>query len=857
MGPLARGDVMTGADRAAGFSLATGATIGRYQIVRGLARGGMGEVYLCRVEVAGGHKPFALKRIRPEHVADAQIRAMFLREARLSLELDHPGIATVLDVLDTDGEHGIVMEYVHGRSVRDLLRALPAGTPASTDAALAITIAAARALHYVHERTDDAGRNLGLVHRDVSPENVMVRYDGGIKVIDFGIARVSAQTVVTQVGVLKGKLGYMSPEQLRQDPIDRRSDVFGLGLLGWELTTGRRAYTGETFAAVMNGVLSGEVPRADDHGVPERLAEIWARAMAYEPEDRYATAEQLAAALRDYARAEGLEVGHAAVVRQIEEVFGPAPSSSTAQLQLPTRARARSAPLGRAWAVPSVVALTGLAAIGLAVAGQRADNVAAAAPTEHAVVEAHERASALRLSAAGLGAFALGLGAWVLVRRRHGPGVAATTLGVAVLVVGCGPPPFRCEDARGCDLQPGGWCDGATHRCAYPDDGCEGPGRFGPLAADAAGSCAPPIAQGVAYAQRIGTTPVVDGDPSELQLGPPIVLASDTGLGARVWLRWSDAGLYVGAVVDDPQIIATEQEEEALWHEDGIEILFDTAYDRAATAMPNPDDVKFVLTAINARGASWGGIDPRTAWDTEMTTAVVVDGTLNQRVDADVGYAAEMFVPWPEPVTPPHVGTTWGVNLKINDRFDETFRALPWYGDEGFNVPANAGVLVFADGERPTPAVAPAPSPSRAVPLRKLDLAGAVEASSDDFDPTQPVDRLFDDCLQTRPECAAGVDAGGRMWVRFDLGAVLELGLARLHGDARHDWVSRAWTLRHRRQADEPWTVAFAQVPADRNAWVHHPLDAIAARWVEVEVVGGPRGIEARELELYGRRPIE
>jgi tRNA A-37 threonylcarbamoyl transferase component Bud32 len=850
---------MTGSDHADRFSLAAGATIGRYQIVRLLARGGMGEVYLCRVEVAGGHKPFALKRIRPEHVADPQIRAMFLREARLALDLDHPGVATVLDVLDEDGEHGIVMEYVHGRSVRDLLRALPASAAASTGAALAITIAAARALHYVHERCDDEGCSLGLVHRDVSPENVMARYDGGIKIIDFGIARVSAQTVVTQVGVLKGKIGYMSPEQLRQDPIDRRSDVFGLGLLGFELTTGHRAYTGDTFAAVMNQVLSGEVPRADAHGVPKALADIWARAMAYEPEDRHASADELAAALQAYATAEGIDATTAVVAEQLAQVFGPAPSSSTARLEVPTRVRSIPTPRRRARGVLWVAALAWVGALALVAWGQQAASTAARANTERQVLDAHERASALRLGAAGSGAFALALGAWVLVRRRRDArGVAvATTVGIVALGGGCAPPPFSCDDARGCDLQPGGWCDGATHRCAYPDDGCEGPGRFGPLAGAAATTCAPKIPEGIAYAQRIMTTPVIDGDPTELQLGPPIVLTSDTGLGARAWLRWNDAGLYVGAVVDDPQVIATAQAEDALWRDDGIEVLFDTAYDRADGPMPGPDDVKFVLTPINARGASWGGIDPRTAWDTPMTTAVVVDGTLNQRVDADAGYAAEMFVPWPAPVQPPRVGTTWGMNLKINDRFDETFRALPWHGGEAFNVPARAGVLVFADGEPPSAASPRTPSTTTAHPLRKLDLADAVEATSDDFDPKQPASRLFDGCEETRPDCAAGVDKGGRMWVRFDLGAVYELGWARLFGDTRHDWVSRAWTLRVRRDADEPWTIAFADAPADDDAWRHQALDAIAARWVEVEVLGGARGIEARELELYGRAASE
>ncbi|MEA2696845.1 MAG: eukaryotic-like serine/threonine-protein kinase, partial [Myxococcales bacterium] len=212
------------------------AQLGRYELLARLAVGGMAEIYLARAQgMSGFEKLLVLKRILPQHALDPELLRMFLDEARLSATLTHPHITQVYDIGTQGDTPFFTMEYVHGANLREILNAQAAvagGDRVLPDAhAVSIIAAAAAGLHYAHERRGADGQPLQIVHRDVSPSNVLVTYDGAVKVADFGIAKWTSQRTQTQAGALKGKFAYMSPEQCRSQPVDRRSDVFALGTL--------------------------------------------------------------------------------------------------------------------------------------------------------------------------------------------------------------------------------------------------------------------------------------------------------------------------------------------------------------------------------------------------------------------------------------------------------------------------------------------------------------------------------------------------------------------------------------------------------------------------------------------------
>jgi hypothetical protein len=303
----------------------TGQKLGRYQLVRRLAVGGMAEIYLARVPgvgIEGFEKLIVIKRILPQHALDPELLRMFLDEARLSATLTHPHITEVYDV-GTDGEAPFfVMEYVHGQNLRQLLHAN--GGPLPLPHAIGIVAAAAAGLHYAHEKRGPAGEPLHIVHRDVSPSNVLVSYDGAVKVSDFGIAKWAYQRTQTQEGALKGKFAYMSPEQCRGRALDARSDVFALGTILYELTTGRSPFTAETDFDILNKIVSGEPERPtlpDGGEYPPALAEIVMRALAREPDARTPTAQALQVQLESFARDGRLEVSTVALASFVQALF--------------------------------------------------------------------------------------------------------------------------------------------------------------------------------------------------------------------------------------------------------------------------------------------------------------------------------------------------------------------------------------------------------------------------------------------------------------------------------------------------------------------------------------------------------
>jgi len=302
--------------------------LGKHRLLRRLAVGGMAEVYLAVAEGPSGFaKRVVVKRLLPQHARDADIVAMFLDEARLLAALAHRNIAEVYDIGEEGGEHYFAMEYVAGRDLREVLHAL-GGAALPLAEAVAIAGAVATALHHAHEQRDGDGHLLGIVHRDVSPSNVLVSAAGEIKLIDFGVAKWAAQRSETQHGVLKGKCAYMSPEQCRAEPLDRRSDVFALGVLLYELTTGAKPFDGVTDFEVLNAIVRGAVEPATRRrpDYPHALEAITLRALRAQREERYQTAEELARDLARVSDETGLVASEASLRALLERLFGPTPA---------------------------------------------------------------------------------------------------------------------------------------------------------------------------------------------------------------------------------------------------------------------------------------------------------------------------------------------------------------------------------------------------------------------------------------------------------------------------------------------------------------------------------------------------
>lgn len=306
-----------------------GSRIGPYVLMGRLARGGMAEVHLARERgPAGVERLVALKVILPHMAEEQRFVSMFLNEARVAATLNHPNIASVFGVGEERGEPYLVMEFVHGRTVQGLLRHcgsenidIPLGC------ALEIVIRACSGLHYAHERRDIAGDPLLIVHRDVSPSNLMVRFDGSVKLLDFGIAKAASQTSATAAGVFKGKPGYMSPEQCADEPLDRRSDIFNLGILLYELTTSSRAFFGDNPVAVINKIANAKFTRPRDlvPGYPAELEAVVVRAMDANPENRFETAQAVQEALESFARTKGLDVSGVTLAKLMTTCFGDEP----------------------------------------------------------------------------------------------------------------------------------------------------------------------------------------------------------------------------------------------------------------------------------------------------------------------------------------------------------------------------------------------------------------------------------------------------------------------------------------------------------------------------------------------------
>ena len=298
--------------------LTAGSRLGRFLIVRRLAVGGMAELYLARIDKAKpSDLPLAIKRVHPHLAQDREFAAMFVQEARIAATLQHPNIVQLVELGDDPHEMFYAMEYLHGEDVRSILREAVHRGGIPLECALAIVMGAGSGLHHAHETA-------GVVHRDVAPSNVIVTFVGEVKVVDFGIAKTMSQTRQTQAGVLKGKIGYMSPEACRGEMVDRRADVFGLGVLLYETTTGQRLFFAENQFAIMNKIVTGsfDPPSEVAPGYPEALERIVMRALATEREDRFSTAREMVEALEAFSSSAGVRVSPTPLPQFMHALFG-------------------------------------------------------------------------------------------------------------------------------------------------------------------------------------------------------------------------------------------------------------------------------------------------------------------------------------------------------------------------------------------------------------------------------------------------------------------------------------------------------------------------------------------------------
>jgi serine/threonine protein kinase len=367
---------MMGSARRAEY-LAPGTRLGKYELVRLLAAGGMAEIHLAHESgMEGFEKLVVLKRILPHLSADADFVRMFLREARLAATLHHPNIVEMFDFGQEDGSYFMVMEYVRGRDLGEVVRtAARAGRGLALADALAIVVGVAQGLHHAHEQCAPDGNPLGIVHRDISPSNVLITFDGCIKVCDFGIAKAVASRgktgAGTERGIVRGKIEYMSPEQCRNEPLDRRSDIFAIGILLYELTTGQRLFRGQSDYEILHQIVSADIPPPTSirPEYPPALERVVMRALHRDAAERQATALELQNEIEELARQHGLELSSAALGRYMCELFGECAAEATGPI---VRASApRSAGRGRARTMAAGVALGVLAAAALIVTLRR------------------------------------------------------------------------------------------------------------------------------------------------------------------------------------------------------------------------------------------------------------------------------------------------------------------------------------------------------------------------------------------------------------------------------------------------------------------------------------------------------
>jgi serine/threonine-protein kinase len=268
----------------------------RYRVIKRLAAGGMAEVFVAEsAGIEGFKKRVAIKRILPQLSRKDQFISMFLDEARLSAQLSHSNVVSVFDIGVGDGTYFIVMEYVEGADLKQVMdHWREQERPIPVEQAVFVAAKICQGLAYAHELTNAEGRALQIIHRDVTPANVLITKYGEIKIVDFGLAKASSQLAASEQGVIKGKFGYLAPETVLEQPVDHRVDVFAVGIILWEMLAGRRLFLGKTDFETVRQVMQTVIPpiRQINPDVPEELEPILLRGLARNQNERYYTARE-------------------------------------------------------------------------------------------------------------------------------------------------------------------------------------------------------------------------------------------------------------------------------------------------------------------------------------------------------------------------------------------------------------------------------------------------------------------------------------------------------------------------------------------------------------------------------------
>lgn len=308
-----------------GMAQAGASPIDRYVVVEHLTEGGMGTIYVGRkLGAAGFEMEVVLKQLLPEFTEQEEFIDLFLREARLSATLHHANIIHTIDLVTTGGEYFIVMEYLPGADLRTLLRrARRRGKRFTPQAAIYVSREVLSALTYAHSKRDDDGNPIGLIHRDVSPANVLLSPAGEIKLTDFGIAKATKHT--SRLYKVKGKVGYMSPEQARSEPLDHRSDLYSLAVCFYEILTGERLFVHAGLTTSAEEIYSQPVPKLSRKvlGLPAEFDAVMARALAIDPNRRFQTAGEFQEALMRCAHRNGLLMSAPALAAELRDTCGP------------------------------------------------------------------------------------------------------------------------------------------------------------------------------------------------------------------------------------------------------------------------------------------------------------------------------------------------------------------------------------------------------------------------------------------------------------------------------------------------------------------------------------------------------
>jgi serine/threonine protein kinase len=298
---------------------------GKYQLIKKLATGGMAEVFLAKQSMGGGgdQRHVVVKRILPHLAEDPEFIQMFQNEARVAAKFSHPNIAQIFDYGQENGNYYIAMEFIRGEDLGRLMRkAWSTGQWIARPLAIRIVASCCEGLYYAHTRKDEEGRPLKVVHRDISPQNILISFDGSVKLVDFGIAKAADSATMTKSGAIKGKFAYMAPEQAAGKPLDARTDVFAIGLVLYELLSGVRPLKREGELATLQAALECAIEAPSQVAdVPSELDEVVMRALAKAPDDRYKDARTFQMALEEFLSAQRMVASSVQVSELMETLF--------------------------------------------------------------------------------------------------------------------------------------------------------------------------------------------------------------------------------------------------------------------------------------------------------------------------------------------------------------------------------------------------------------------------------------------------------------------------------------------------------------------------------------------------------